>query len=79
LYVIYERPDKKWALKAVPDLTKAYGHQRKNLPQAWVGKEGKELQEATGVSDAVFVHRAGFMATASTKDGVLTLARIALS
>lgn len=79
LYVIYERPDKKWAIKAVPDLTKAYGHIRKPLPNAWSGKSDKELQDITGVADATFVHRACFMAVAGSKEGVLALAELALN
>lgn len=32
------------------------GNDRKKLPEAWLGKRGKDLSEVTGVPDAVFCH-----------------------
>ncbi len=78
LYVIYRRRDGDWGLKAVPDLDKPYGHNRKNLPAEWAGKTGEDLQKATGVSDASFAHRGLFMAAAKSREGILQLAKIAL-
>lgn len=78
LFVIYPRPDKKWAIKAVPDLTKAYGNNRRSLPENWRGRADEELQKLTGVRDALFVHRSGFMGAAQSREGVLELARKAL-
>ncbi len=51
---------------------------RKSLPEAWAGKEGKELQEATGVQDAIFCHKGRFFANTKTKDGAIALAMLAL-
>ncbi|MEI8338008.1 MAG: MYG1 family protein [bacterium] len=51
---------------------------RKNLPKAWAGKSDEELQKITGVKDAVFCHNARFIANAKSKEGALTLAKIAL-
>jgi uncharacterized UPF0160 family protein len=79
LYVYYERADKKWGLKAVPDFTKPYGSNRKNLPVPWAGKADLELRKASGVSDAIFAHRSLFMAAAESREGVLKLAEIALN
>lgn len=79
LYVIYPRRDTKWGMKAVPDLTKPYGAMRKPLPEGWAGKDGAELQKITGVGDAMFAHRALFVAAAASKEGILQLAHIALN
>jgi uncharacterized UPF0160 family protein len=79
LYVMYLARDGKWRLKGVPDADKPYGSLRKPLPEAWFGKEKEELQEITGVTDAIFTHRTGFMAACESKEGALKLAQIALS
>ena len=51
---------------------------RKPLPEAWRGKKDEELQKITGVKEAFFCHRAGFMAMSRNKEGALELARKAL-
>ena len=80
IFGIYQGPDSKWRIKGVPDLSKPYyGPVRKPLPKEWAGKRDEELQKLTGVEDAVFAHRSGFMAAARTKEGALRLAEIALN
>ena len=49
-----------------------------DLPESWAGKKDEELQQASGVSDAIFCHRGRFMAVAKTYEGVLKMAEIAL-
>ncbi|OGZ05853.1 MAG: hypothetical protein A2845_03560 [Candidatus Lloydbacteria bacterium RIFCSPHIGHO2_01_FULL_49_22] len=51
---------------------------RKSLPKEWGGKFAEELAVQTGVPDAVFCHRACFLAVAGSKDGAIALAKIAL-
>lgn len=51
---------------------------RKMLPESWAGLRDAELAKITGVSDAVFCHRARFLAVAKSKEGALALAKIAL-
>jgi uncharacterized UPF0160 family protein len=51
---------------------------RKSLPSSWCGKDGAQLEEATGVKGSQFCHRSGFMCLASTKEGALELAQKAL-
>jgi len=51
---------------------------RKNLPNVWAGLKEKELQEKTGVNDAVFCHRGLFMAVVKSKEGAMKLAELAL-
>ena len=79
LYAIYPRPDGKWSLGCVPDLSKSrYGVLRKPLPLEWAGKKDKELERVTGVEGALFAHRNRFMATVKTKEGAIALAQKAL-
>jgi len=51
---------------------------RKSMPENWGGKRGEELQEITGVSDAVFCHNALFLAVAKSRLGAWQLAELAL-
>lgn len=50
---------------------------RKPLPKAWAGKRDEELQNLSGVPDAVFCHNALFLAVAKSKEGALALAKYA--
>lgn len=76
MFVVYPRNDGRWGVRAIQD---AGFVSRWPLPVAWAGKTGKDLEEITGVPDAIFCHRALFMAVAETKDGALALAKIALN
>lgn len=76
LVVIYPR-EKDWGIQAVPADTGAFDN-RKDLPAAWAGLEGAELQAVTGVSDATFCHIGRFMAVAGSREGALALARQAV-
>jgi uncharacterized UPF0160 family protein len=51
---------------------------RMKLPEAWAGLRDEEFAKVTGVSDAVFCHRALFLAVAKSKEGALALAKLAL-
>lgn len=51
---------------------------KKNLPDAWGGLRDEDLQKITGVEDAVFCHRALFLAVAKSKEGAMKLAQIAV-
>lgn len=66
-----------WVVSTVSDPPGSYTT-RLDLPEAWAGLEGEELAAVTGVEDAVFCHRARFMAVARTREGALRLAELAL-
>ncbi|MFM2357266.1 MAG: hypothetical protein RJA61_3 [Candidatus Parcubacteria bacterium] len=66
-----------WKVDAVPQLKESFSP-RKKFPESWAGKRDKELQDITGVPDAVFCHKALFMAVAGSKEGALKLADLAL-
>ncbi|MDO8589661.1 MAG: MYG1 family protein [bacterium] len=76
LFVVYPRNDSRWGLRVVQDTGFV---SRRPLPLSWAGKKDKELQQITGVPDAVFCHRALFTAVAQSKEGAIALAEIALN
>lgn len=79
LYVIYERTsDNLWGVRAVRKDPKTFEN-RKDFPFSWGGLRDVELQKITGVSDAVFCHRALFLAVAKSKEGAIQLAKKALA
>lgn len=51
---------------------------RKNLPKEWAGLRDRDLQEITGVKDAIFCHNMRFFAVAKSLDGVKALVKKAL-
>ena len=76
LYVI-ARSNNNWKVMAMRKNPCAFDN-RKALPQAWGGKKGKELQDTTGVSDAVFCHNGLWMVVAESRIGAWQLAELAL-
>lgn len=76
LIVVYPRK-KDWGVQAVPVEPGSFDN-RKDLPEPWAGLEGPELQAASGVDDAVFCHLGRFMAVAGSREGALTLAKLAV-
>lgn len=76
LFAIYPRKtDNSWGVKAVRKNPKTFKN-RKDFPKSWGGLRDKELQKVTGVSDAMFCHRALFMAVAKSKEGAIKLAEL---
>lgn len=80
LFIVF--PDntetKTWAAKTVP-LGESSFTSRKDFPESWAGKRDAELAEATGVPDAVFCHRARFIAVAKSREGAIKLAELAVA
>ncbi|MFZ3011834.1 MAG: MYG1 family protein [Minisyncoccia bacterium] len=78
IYIVYPRStDNSWGVEAIRKDFKSFEN-KKNLPNSWAGLKDNELQKITGVSDAIFCHRALFMAVAKSKEGAIKLAQIAL-
>ncbi|MFZ1019666.1 MAG: MYG1 family protein [Minisyncoccia bacterium] len=78
LFVIYPRKiTSDWGVEAVRDNYKTFVN-RKDFPKSWAGLRDKELQNVSGVKDAVFCHRGLYMAVAKTKEGAIKLAQIAV-
>lgn len=78
LYFIRKHEGGRWQLVCVVDPPMYYNN-RKLLPATWRGKHEAELAATTGVPDAYFCHRDGFMAVADSKEGAITLAQLALA
>lgn len=76
MFIIYPRNDGQWSVSAAQD---AGFISRQPFPVTWAGKTDKDLQDITGVSNAVFCHKSLFMAVAETKEGAVALAKIALN
>jgi uncharacterized UPF0160 family protein len=66
-----------WGVKAI-EHSRDNKKNRKDFPTAWAGLRDEALQQVTGVSDAIFCHKALFLATARSKEGALELARLAV-
>ncbi len=78
LFAVYPRTsDNTWGVKAIREDPRTFKN-RKNLPKSWGGLRDEALQKITGVPDAIFCHRALFMAVAKTKEGAVKLAEMAL-
>lgn len=78
LFVVKPSPDiKAWKVYAL----KVKGEEFKNrmdLPIDWAGKKDRELINITGVTDASYCHHSRFMVIAHSKEGAITLAKLAL-
>jgi len=78
IFAIYQRKaDNSWGIRTVAKIKGAFDN-RKDFPKAWAGLRDAELQKITGVSDAVFCHRALFLVVAKSKEGAIALAKLAL-
>lgn len=77
LFVVSPKDDGSWVVKTTRDDLNSFKN-RKSLPKEWGGKRGEDLVYITGVKDAVFCHAGLFIAFASTKEGALDLAKLAL-
>lgn len=78
LYIVYPREtDNSWGVEAIRKDFRSFVN-KKNLPKSWAGLKDEELQNVTGVRDAIFCHRALFMAVAKSKEGAVKLAQIAV-
>ncbi len=77
LFMVAPRGDGNWNVKCIS--LEEHGFQnRKDFPSTWAGLRDLELQELTGVSDAVFCHKSLFLSVAASKEGALELAHLAV-
>lgn len=78
LIAVYKSPQlESWHAKAVWDSNNMFNNRIK-FPLSWAGKMNSELQKVSGVEDALFCHNKLFLATAKTKEGAITLAKLAI-
>lgn len=79
LYYIRARRDGSWAAQAVPPSPSDMMSQRKPFPSSWCGLFEPDLKAVTGVGDAVFCHKNGFLAVAKSKEGIVALVEKAIN
>ncbi|MCR4284078.1 MAG: MYG1 family protein [Parcubacteria group bacterium] len=78
LYAVLYRSDvSNWQVVAINKDKKTF-ETRKPIPDKWRGLRGEELAEATGVPDAIFCHRGGFMCVSGSKEGAIKFAKLAM-
>ncbi|KIJ21724.1 hypothetical protein PAXINDRAFT_165133 [Paxillus involutus ATCC 200175] len=79
IYVIY--PDEtsgNWRIQAVPISAGSF-ESRKALPDTWRGLRDDELSGVSGIDGCIFVHASGFIGGNKTREGALSLAKLALT
>jgi len=75
LFVISPSKDKtQWRVNTIQENFVS----KKDFPKEWAGLRTQELQNISGVQDALFCHRNLFLAVAQSKEGSIALAKIAL-
>lgn len=67
-----------WCVEFAKDNPKDYSTNRGEFPREWAGLKDQNLQQASGIKDAIFCHRGGFFAVAKTKSSALEIVRISL-
>jgi uncharacterized UPF0160 family protein len=76
LFVVHPR-DTDWAITGIRLGSDTF-EQRADLPAAWAGLNGAALEQASGVPGAKFCHNGLFIAVASTREGALEMAELAV-
>ena len=76
LFVVHPR-DKDWCLTTIRRADEGF-EVRADLPAAWAGLTGADLEAVSGVSGASFCHNGRFVAAASTREAILAMAELAV-
>lgn len=77
-FVLFLDSSSKWRISTV-SVTSTSFEFRLGLPEKWRGLRDEELSKETGVPGCIFIHAAGFIGGAETKDAVLELAKLSLA
>lgn len=77
LFVVFQSPEGTWMVQCVPDALGSFG-KRKELPVEWAGLRDAEFQAKTGVKSGVFCHPGQFICGATTQEGAMELALLAV-
>lgn len=76
LFVVHPR-EADWCLTGIRSAEEGF-ELRADLPAAWAGLTGRELEAATGVEGASFCHNGRFIAAAKTREAISALAKLAI-
>lgn len=77
LYMVYPSETGQWRIQTVPVEPGSF-EDRKPLPTPWAGLSDQELQDVTGIKDAMFCHNGLFIAGADSFESTMKMANIAL-
>jgi uncharacterized UPF0160 family protein len=77
-FVLYTDQGGMWRIQAVTVEGQAFEN-RLSLPEEWRGVRDEELETVTKIPGSKFCHAAGFIGGATTYEGVLEMARVALT
>lgn len=77
IFVVSPKRNGSWSVETARDDLGSFDN-RKPLPKEWGGKRGEDLSAITGVQDAIFCHTGLFIAFAKSKEGAISLAKLAL-
>lgn len=78
LYIVFpDETGSNWRVRAVPPVAGAMASRRR-FPEKWYGLRNDAMAKASGVPDAIFCHKGGFLAVALTREGALDLLTKAL-
>lgn len=77
LFVVYPSETGQWRIQTVPVELGSF-EDRKKLPAAWAGLSDKELQDVTGLDDAMFCHNGLFIAGCASFESTMKMAKMAL-
>ena len=77
LFVVTPRPGGDWTLGGIRKYDEGF-EQRADLPAAWGGLSGAELEAVSGVPGATFCHKALFIAAATSREAILQMAALAV-
>ncbi len=77
LYVVYPSSAGQWRIQTVPVELGSF-EDRKSLPTPWAGLSDKELQDVTGINDAMFCHNGLFIAGCQSLESTMKMAAMAL-
>lgn len=78
LFSVYPSPGGEWMIQQIP-VEKGSFAGRKQLPEAWAGKRGEELDALTGITGCVFTHPGRFIGGHKNLQGALSMAQLATS
>ena len=75
--MIYPSETGQWRIQTVPVEPGSFEDKRP-LPKTWAGLSDKELQQVSGIDDAMFCHNGLFIAGAKSFESTMKMAAIAL-
>lgn len=78
LYVVYPSQTGQWRIQTVPVELGSF-EDRKPLPKQWAGLSDNELQQVSGINDAMFCHNGLFIAGAESFESTMRMASIAVN